>query len=324
MTQRHATTTQIWAALSAVYLVWGSTYLAIRVADRTMPPFLMAGSRFLIAGGLLFAWAVRRGDRAGDPLRWPQWRSALIVGALLLAGGNGGVSWAEQRVPSGVASLLIALVPIWMALFLVLLGNERVRLGTVAGLLVGFAGTALLVRATGSSSGTGTADVLGIVVLIGASISWASGSVISRGMPLARRPLVATGMEMICGGAVLIVLGAATGELSGLDVRLISGESLAGWLYLITVGSLVGFAAYMWLLRNAPTPLVSTYAYVNPVVAVFLGWAILSEPVTSTVALAALLIVGAVALIVSAPPQAAKPPAEVAAGALGPGARPRR
>jgi len=322
LTQRRATTTQIWAALAAVYVVWGSTYLAIRVADRTMPPFLMAGSRFLIAGGLLFAWTARRGDRTGDPLRWPQWRSALIVGALLLAGGNGGVSWAEQRVPSGVASLLIALVPIWMAIFLILLGNERLRVGTVAGLLVGFAGTALLVRATGSSSGTGTADVLGIVVLIGSSISWASGSVIARGMPLAKRPLVATGMEMICGGAVLIVLGLVTGELGGFDVRQVSGESLAGWLYLIVVGSWVGFAAYMWLLRNAPTPLVSTYAYVNPVVAVFLGWAILSEPVTWTVALAALLIVGAVALIVSAPTPA-RAPAEIPSGALSPGARPR-
>jgi drug/metabolite transporter (DMT)-like permease len=288
-----------------------------------MPPFLMAGSRFLIAGGLLFAWTARRGDRTGDPLRWPQWRSALIVGALLLAGGNGGVSWAEQRVPSGVASLLIALVPIWMAIFLVLLGNERLRVGTVAGLLVGFAGTALLVRATGSSSGTGTADVLGIVVLIGASISWASGSVIARGMPLAKRPLVATGMEMICGGAVLIVLGLVTGEVGRFDVRLVSAESLAGWLYLIVLGSWVGFAAYMWLLRNAPTPLVSTYAYVNPVVAVFLGWAILSEPVTWTVALAALLIVGAVALIVSAP-ATAKAPTEIPGAALSPGARPRR
>jgi drug/metabolite transporter (DMT)-like permease len=216
-----------------------------------------------------------------------------------------------------------------MALFLVLLGNERVRLRTAAGLAVGFAGTALLIRATGSSSGSGTADVVGVAVLIFASISWATGSVLSRGMPLAKRPLVATGMEMICGGAVLIVVGLATGELSGFDVGRVSGESLAGWLYLITVGSWVGFAAYMWLLRNAPTPLVSTYAYVNPVVAVFLGWAILSEPLSWMTMVAALLIVGAVALIVSAP-KAAEPapvearPATASAGALGPGARPRR
>jgi drug/metabolite transporter (DMT)-like permease len=323
MTQRRATTVQVWAALAAVYVVWGSTYLAIRVGVRTMPPFLMAGTRFLIAGGLLFAWAVRRGDTAGDPLRWPQWRSALIVGALLLAGGNGGVSWAEQRVPSGVASLLIALVPMWMAVFLVVLGNERVRLRTAAGLAVGFSGTALLIRATGSGSGTGAADVLGIVVLIGASISWAVGSVWSRGMPLAKRPLVATGMEMILGGAVLLVVGLATGELGGFSLRQVSGESFAGLLYLITVGSWVGFAAYMWLLRNAPTPLVSTYAYVNPVVAVFLGWAILSEPLSWLTLVAALLIVGSVALIVSSPKPPEPAPVEPAP-ALSSGARPRR
>jgi drug/metabolite transporter (DMT)-like permease len=323
MTQRRATTAQVWAALAAVYVVWGSTYLAIRVAVRTMPPFLMAGTRFLIAGGLLFAWTAPRGDRTRDPLRWPQWRSALIVGALLLAGGNGGVSWAEERVPSGVASLLIALVPIWMALFLVILGNERIRLRTAVGLAVGFSGTALLIRATGGSSATGTADVLGLVVLIGASISWAVGSVLSRGMPLAKRPLVATGMEMICGGAVLIVLGLATGELRGFSLSQVSGESAAGWLYLITVGSWVGFAAYMWLLRNAPTPLVSTYAYVNPVVAVFLGWAILSEPLSWMTLIAALLIVGSVALIVSSPKRREPEPAE-ASPALSSGARPRR
>jgi drug/metabolite transporter (DMT)-like permease len=321
MTQQRATTRQVWAALTAVYVVWGSTYLAIGVAVRTIPPLLMAGTRFLIAGGLMYAWAVRRGERSADPLRWPQWRSAFIVGTLLLACGNGGVSWAEQRVPTGVASLLIALVPIWMAVILLVLGSERVRALTVAGLAVGFGGTALLVRATGSSGGP--ADLAGIVVLIGASICWATGSVLSRDMPLARRPLVATGMEMICGGAVLVVVGVATGELRGFDVRLVSGESLAGWLYLIVVGSWIGFAAYMWLLWNAPTPLVSTYAYVNPVVAVFLGWAILSEPVTWLTLVAALLIVGAVALIVSAPKEP-KPAAVEVSPALGSGARPRR
>jgi drug/metabolite transporter (DMT)-like permease len=209
-----------------------------------------------------------------------------------------------------------------MALILMLVGRERLRARTVAGLAVGFGGTALLVRAT--DSGGGSADLLGIVVLIGASVCWATGSVLSRGMPLPRRPLVATGMEMVCGGAVLLVVGVATGELRGFDVRQVSGESLAGWAYLVVVGSWVGFAAYMWLLRNAPTPLVSTYAYVNPVVAVFLGWAILSEPVTWLTLIAALLIVGAVALIVSAPKVPEPTPSDVSVAALGSGARPRR
>jgi drug/metabolite transporter (DMT)-like permease len=296
-------------ALAAVYLVWGSTYLGIRVAVRTIPPFVMAGSRFLIAGGLLFAWSIRRGDGRDDRLGWPQWRATALVGTLLLACGNGGVSWAEQRVPSSVASLIIAGVPIWMAVIASLRGDEPIRARTVAGLAVGFAGAALLLRR--GESGGGALDPTGIAVLLGASICWATGSVVSRSLRLPIRPLVATGMEMICGGAVLMVAGAVSGEFSRFRVAAVSGQSLAGWLYLIVFGSWVGFAAYMWLLRNARTSLVSTYAYVNPVVAVFLGWLILGERVSWLTIAAAALILGAVALIVLGPGRRVSDPATV-------------
>ena len=298
-TKRSPTTRQVWAALGAVYLVWGSTYLGIREAVRTIPPFLMAGTRFLIAGGLLFAWSVRRGDGAGDALGWPQWRATALVGTLLLACGNGGVSWAEQRVPTGVASLIIASVPIWMAVIASLRGEEPMRPQTIAGLAVGFGGVALLLRS--GSAGGRSLDPAGIAVLLGASLCWATGSVLSRSLPLPRRPLVATGMEMITGGAVLMVMGVVGGELSGFRLSSVSGESIAGWIYLIVIGSWVGFASYTWLLRHARTSLVSTYAYVNPVVAVFLGWSILGESVTWRTLVAAALIVGAVALIVVLP-----------------------
>lgn len=323
MTQQGATTKQVWLALTAVYIVWGSTYLAIGVGVRTIPPFLMSGTRFLIAGGLLYAWAARRGEVAGDRPGWPQWRAAALIGGLLLLGGNGGVAWAEQRVPTGVASLIIAGVPIWMAVLTAVRGEQRLRLRTLAGLTLGFGGAALLVQAPGPTGGH--ADIVGILVLVLASICWATGSVISRSANLPRRALVATGMEMICGGGMLVLVSAVSGEAGGFRVDQVSGQSVAGWLYLIVFGSWVGFAAYMWLLRNASTSLVSTYAYVNPVVAVFLGWAILAEPVTWVTLVAALLIVGAVALIVS--PQA-RPQEPAGVGAepvpLASAARPRR
>jgi len=309
--ERTATTRQVWAALAAVYLVWGSTYLGIREAVRTIPPFLMAGTRFLIAGGLLFAWSVRRGDRAEDPLRWPEWRATAVVGTLLLACGNGGVSWAERRVPTGVASLIIASVPIWMAVIASLRGEEPIRPRTVAGLAVGFGGVALLLRAGGGGS---SLDPAGIAVLVVAALCWATGSVWSRSLPLPRRPLVATAMEMITGGVVLMVAGAIAGEFSGFRLASVSGESIAGWLSLIVIGSWVGFASYSWLLRHAQTSLVSTYAYVNPVVAVFLGWSVLGESVTWRTLAAAALIVGAVALIVLGPGARAAPDPDGAIG----------
>jgi drug/metabolite transporter (DMT)-like permease len=286
----------VWAALVAVYIVWGSTYLAIRVTVETIPPLLSAAVRFLVAGAILYALTIRRGDAAGDRPRVIHWRSAAVIGALMLFGGNGLVSVAEQRVPSGLASLVIASVPLWMVVIRVSLLGERVRWLETAGLVLGFGGIVLLADPFGQSG----ADLVGVGTLLVASLAWASGSLFARRAPLPARPLVGTAMQMLAGGAVLTVAATAAGEWADLDVTAISLESLLGLGFLIVFGSLVGFASYVWLLRSARTTLVSTYAYVNPIVAVFLGWAILGEAVTSRTLLAGAVIVTAVALIVSA------------------------
>ena len=287
----------IWTALGAVYVIWGTTYLAIRVVNRTMPPLLAAGVRFLIAGGVLYALAIRRGDREGDRPTLEHWRSAAIVGGLLLFGGNGMVVWAERTIPSGLTALIIGLVPLWMALFDRLIFRHRLASRTVVGLVGGFGGAALLV---GGSATAGHVDLAGMLFALGASICWASGSLYSRNAPLPSRPFVFVAMEMLCGGVLLTVVGIALGELGQTDVATFSAASIVGLLYLITIGSWGGFASYVWLLRNARTSLVSTYAYVNPVVAVFLGWLILEERVTLRTFAAGGIIVVAVALIISA------------------------
>jgi drug/metabolite transporter (DMT)-like permease len=287
---------QVWLALGTVYLVWGSTYLAIRVAVETIPPFLMAAVRFLVAGSLLFAFAVRRGDRAADPIGRRQWGAATLIGGLLLLGGNGGVVWAEQHVQSGLAALIIAGTPLWMAVISTVRGEERLRARVVAGLVVGFGATALLLGVTGSKGGS--TRLAGLLMLVGASVCWATGSVLSRRAKLPNRPLVATGMEMVAGGGLLLITALLSGELANLHLDRVSGASLAGFLYLIVMGSWVGFTAYVWLLKNSPTSVVSTYAYVNPVIAVILGVVILDERFTAASLVAAALIVAAVALIV--------------------------
>ncbi len=301
---RDASPASVWAALVAVYIVWGSTYLAIRVTVETIPPLLSAGIRFLVAGAILYALTIRRGDAAGDRPRAVHWRSATVIGALMLFGGNGLVSVAEQRVPSGLASLIIASVPLWMVTIRAGLLRERVRWMETAGLLLGFGGIILLA----DPFGEGGADLIGVGTLLVASLAWASGSLFARRAPLPARPLVGTAMQMLAGGAVLTVAATVAGEWADLDVAAISLESLLGLGFLIVFGSLVGFASYVWLLRSARTSLVSTYAYVNPIVAVFLGWAILGEAVTARTLLAGAVIVTAVALIVSARP--APKPAE--------------
>jgi len=287
---------RLWIALTTVYIVWGSTYLAIRVAVRTIPPFLMAGVRFLIAGGVLYVWSIRRGDAESDPIGPRQWAAAALIGGLLLLGGNGGVVWAERRVPSGLSALVIALVPIWMALMVSARGQERLRVRAVAGLLLGLGGTVLLVRS--SETGGGSVSLAGVAVLVFASISWAFGSVLSPSVGLPKRPLVSTAMEMLCGGAMLSLAGLFSGEATHLHASRISGTSIAALLYLIVLGSWAGFTAYVWLLQNAPPSLASTYAYVNPMVAVFLGWLILHERVTGLTLVSGALIVGAVTLII--------------------------
>ena len=286
----------VWVALVAVYVIWGSTYLAIRVAVRTIPPFFMGSIRFLIAGGVLYAVSIRLGEREGDRPTWRQWRAAAIVGGLLLLGGNGGVAWAEQRVASGIVALVIAMVPIWMALIDRFLFGQRLSKWAVIGLALGFAGLVLLV----GGPGKGRADLVGIAVVVGASLAWAIGSMYARRAPLPRRPLVGTGMEMLAGGVIMGVAGIAAGEIGAFHPSAVTSDSLWATAYLIVFGSWVGFVAYVWLLRAAPTPLVGTYAYVNPLIAVFLGWAFLDEALRARTIVAAAVIVAGVALMISA------------------------
>lgn len=291
----------VWGALSIVYVVWGSTYLAIRIAIETLPPFLMAGTRHLCAGVLLYAWAIRRGDVDGDRPGPVQWRAAAIVGGALLLGGNGGVVWAEQTVASGVAALLVATLPLWMAVLGKTIWGEPLSRVTVIGLVIGLGGLALLV---GPVEGGGV-DPLGALACMGASFSWAAGSLWSRRAPLPKRPFVTTSMEMLTGGGMLLVVGVLAGELRTFDPSRFSVASLLALAYLIVFGSLIAFTAYIWVLGNAPTSLVSTYAYVNPVVAVLLGWLLLAEPITPRMVLAGGIILAAVALIAAAAPKAA-------------------
>ena len=305
MGRYEGTRATIWAALGAVYLFWGTTYLAIRVGVETMPPFLMAAVRFLIAGAILYAIAIRTGDREGDRPTRRHWRSALVIGAALLFGGNGLVSWAEQTVPSGMASLIIATVPFWLVLLGRVVLRDRVSIREWIGIAAGFAGLIFLVNPASAAR----IDPSGAALLVLASVSWAAGSLYARGAPLPSRPLVGTAMQMLCGGAVLAVVGIAGGELGRVDIAAISLESLLGLGWLIVFGSLVGFSAYVWLLRVTRTSLVGTYAYVNPVVAVLLGWALLGERVTLQTFVAGGIILFAVALIVSARTPKEAPPA---------------
>ncbi|HVD15946.1 MAG TPA: EamA family transporter [Actinomycetota bacterium] len=285
-------------ALGTVYLVWGSTYFGILIAIRTIPPMSMAALRFTVAGGLLYAWAVRRGDREGDRPGLAQWAAAAVVGTALLAAGNGAVTWAEQRIPSGIAALLIASVPLWMSILGRVLLAERLSWLAVVGLAVGFAGLVLLVR----PSGTDRLDLTATVVVLGGALAWASGSVWSRRAPLPRRPLVTTGMEMLAGGAVLAVASVVGGEPARIRFAEISVSSVLAVAYLVVFGSLVAFTAYVWLLRNVRTSVVGTYAYVNPVVAVALGAVLGGEPVTGRALLAGAVILAGVALIVTGQP----------------------
>lgn len=288
---------RVWAALAVVYVVWGSTYLGIDLAIRTLPPFLMAGVRFLVAGAILYAWAIRRGDRAGDRPRARQWLAALAVATPLLVIGNAAVGWAEQTLETGTASLIIASVPLWLALLDRAVCGQRLARSAVAGLALGFGGVALLVGPSG-----GVSDRRAAVVLVFSSLAWAAGSLYSRRAPLPSRPLVGAAMQMLAGGAALVVVSAAAGELSKLEPP--SWESLGGLAYLVVFGSLLGFSAYIWLLRAAPTSLVGTYAYVNPVIAVLLGTTLLGEPLGWPMLAGGGVIVAAVALIVRAPRRA--------------------
>jgi len=283
------------AAFVAVYVIWGSTYLAIRFAVQTLPPLLMASARFVVAGVIVLLWARLR-DRAAWPTR-VEWRVGLIGGTLLLLGGNGGVSWAEQRVPSGIAALLVAVVPVFMVLLEWLRPDgTRPRVAVFVGVGLGLAGLALLVGPDALRGGAGS-DAIGALVLVLASLSWAAGSLYTKLAPKATSGTMATGAQMLAGGLALLVAAVVAGEPARLDLAHASTSSLIAFLYLLTFGSLIGFTAYVYLLAHTTAAKASTYAYVNPVVAVLLGWAIGHEPVTSRTMLAAAVILAGVAII---------------------------
>jgi drug/metabolite transporter (DMT)-like permease len=287
--------TRVWLALLALYIVWGSTYLAIRFAVETIPPFLMAGTRFLISGAILYS--IRKG--AGDSNPTPrQWRSAAIVGLLLLLGGNGLVSWAEQHIASGIAALMVASIPLWMVLLDALRpGGTRPDARVVIGLLIGFGGIALLVASAYGITPTDGMDPVGLGALLIAALLWSVGSLYGRGADMPQSSLMGTAMEMLAGAAGLFVVGTITGEWRQLRLADVSVNSGLGLTYLIVFGSLIGFVSYSWLLRNAPISLVSTYAYVNPLVAIFVGAWLASELLTPTIILSALIIIGSVVIV---------------------------
>ncbi len=310
-------TLRVWTALATVYVVWGSTYLAIRYAigadtgERGLPPLLMAALRFGFAGTLMYAWAVRRPAHDGrpDPVGWRQWRAATIVGGALLLGGNGLVTLAENRgLDSGIAAVLVATTPLWVALIARLRGDERLPPTGLAGLVLGFLGVAVLF-----SAGTSRAvDTVGAGMVLLAALAWGSGSYYSRHAPVPRRPLVMTGMQMLTGAVLLGIVGLARGEWSDLRLADVGSKAWVAFGYLVVFGSMVAFTAYAWLLQNARLSLVTTYAYVNPVVAVVLGTAFLSEPLTVRTLVAAGVIVLGVALIVTARQRALPRTAETA------------
>ena len=292
-------------AFAAVYVVWGSTYLAIRYGIQTLPPFLMAATRFLIAGAVLLAWAGFRGESIR--LSFVQWRRAFIIGALLFLGGNGGVTWAERYVASGLAALLVATEPLWVVIFNWGLSHKRPNAKVALGVLIGLAGVALLVGGGLSEGNAGSfLSLVGVGVVIASSLAWAGGSVYSSQRPMKASTLMASGMQMLAGGSLLLLVGLITGEFKRLNFANTSWVSIGALGYLTVFGSIVAFTAYSWLLRNVSLARATTYAYVNPVVAVLLGWLIAGEPLTPRMLIGAAVIVGSVVLITTYGTEATK------------------
>ena len=286
---------KIILAFAAVYILWGSTYLGIRYAIETLPPFLMAGTRFLTAGVILFAWATFNGDRVNSLAHW---RRAFVIGALLLLCGNGGVTWAEKYIPTGLAALLVSTEPLWVVVLNWASTRKRPNAKVLFGVLMGLAGVALLVGGGLNNGRPISAPALaGAIVVLLAALAWASGSVYASRRPIKVSTSLASGMQMIAGGSLLLVLALVTGDFKRLNLGAASWVSLGAFAYLLIFGSLVGFTAYSWLLRNVTTARAATYAYVNPVVAVFLGWLLAHEPLTLRMLLAAAVIVSSVVLI---------------------------
>ena len=291
---------RIWLGLLVLYLVWGSTYLGIAIAVESIPPFLMAAVRFGIAGAVLMGWSLIRARGSFVAPSRREWRDSVIVGTLLLGGGMGMVAFGEQTIPSGITALLVAMMPVWVAIFGRALLGERLPLLAGIGIVVGFVGVAILVGPTllGQS---GALDPVGLAAVIISPIAWSLGSLYaSHRATLPPQPLVATGAQMLAGAAVLAVMSTVAGEPGRFDAAAVTGDSVAALAYLTVIGSLLAFTAYGWLLRVAPLPFIATYAYVNPVVAVILGAFVRHEPIDPRTLVAGAVIVGAVALIVTA------------------------
>jgi drug/metabolite transporter (DMT)-like permease len=284
------------AAFAALYTIWGSTYLAIHYAVQTIPPFLMGGTRFVIAGLILYALSRQRGAVA--PTR-AQWRAATVTGVLLLVGGNGAVIWSEQHVASGLVALIVAIVPLWMvALDWLRPGGTRPGRAVFVGLGLGLIGLVLLIGPDAiAPRGASRIDVRAALVPVVGSLLWALGSIFSRYAPRSTSAQLATGMQMLAGGAAFLLVSTLAGEPQHFTLAAVTTASWLGYLYLLTFGSLLGFTAYIYLLSATTPAKASTYAYVNPVIAVILGWAVAGEPLTPRMLVAAAIILGAVALI---------------------------
>ncbi len=277
----------------AIYLIWGSTYLAIRFAIETIPALLSAGARFLAGGAMLYGYALWRG---ATPATKVQWRNAALTGLLLVVGGTGTVTWAEQFVPSGLAALMVAAMPFWMVL-IEWLRRDGIKptLSIVIGLVLGLIGIIVLIGPI-QLSAEGHLGIVGVVSLLFATLCWASGSIYSRHVDLPESRLLSVGIQMLAGGVVLTLLAGITGEFPRVDIEAMSVRSIGGLLYLTFFGSLA-FAAYVWLLKVSSPAKVATYAFVNPIVAVFLGWLLGGEELTIRTLIAAAIITSAVAVI---------------------------
>lgn len=288
------------AAFAAIYIFWGSTYLAIKYAIETLPPFLMAGSRFAFAGLILMTWA--RFSKDYEKPKAVHWKTSFIVGTLLLLGGNGGVVFAERYISSSLAALLVATEPFWIVLLSWLwLKGSRPNLKTILGIAIGFFGVWLLIngQTTNDLTTSGSMQFFGTIAVMLAALSWATGSIYGLRSPVPKSSLQTAGMQMFSGGLVLLLVSLMLGEWSRFNIAEVSANSWFGLVYLLIFGSLIGFTAYSWLLKNAQPTMVATYAYVNPIVAVLLGWLIAGESFTGQMLIGAGVIVGSVVLITS-------------------------
>lgn len=286
------------AAFAAVYILWGSTYLAIKYAIETLPPFLMAGARFLTAGAILFVAA--RFTKDYEKPTWAQWKTSFVVGTLLLLGGNGAVVLAEHYISSSLAALLVATEPFWIVLLSWLwLKGARPNWKVALGLVIGFVGVYLLVGGQSGANGSSSNQLFGTILIIVGTVCWATGSLYGLRAPVAKSSVLASGMQMLAGGSVLFLVGTLAGEWTNFNITAVSLNSWLGFGYLTVFGSIIAFTAYSWLMKNAEPSIVATYAYVNPVIAVFLGWLIAGESFSAQMLIGAGVIVGSVVLITS-------------------------